>query len=144
MNTEITEINGGWLLYDGECAFCRWWAARSYRVLQRRGCHLAGFQTAWARERLGAAARPPYTEMRLVTAAGRVAGGADALLALADAIGWLRPLAWLGRADWGRRLLRGGYAWVARHRHCVGGRCAVPTGGAGAAHHRCHAFYELP
>jgi len=53
VTTEITEQNSGWVLYDGECAFCRAGVARSYRLLRRRGFKFAALQASWVAERFG-------------------------------------------------------------------------------------------
>ncbi len=120
----------GWLLYDGGCPFCAGWAARLEKPLTRRGFDLAPLQSPWVRECLDLPLSEPFTEMRLLTVEGRDLGGADALVHLARGIWWAWPLFAVSLLPGVRPLLRAGYRWVARDRHCRGGVCSVAAAGS--------------
>ena len=126
MNAEITKIKGidwlqGWVLYDGDCPFCRRWAARFEKTLTRRGFDLAPLQSPWVAECLDLTAPGRWNEMHVLTADGRDYGGADALLFLARRIWWARPLCVFARLPGMKRLCRRGYGWLAARRHCRDG-----------------------
>lgn len=146
MNTEITETTKGWVLYDGQCAFCRGWLSRSYRLLRRRGFKFATLQSPWVSTRFGLNQADLLQEMRLILADGRKLGGADALIEIARSIWWARPLYLLSRFPGAKQVLRATYRWIARNRHCLGGSCRVPN--AHPKHSPDHSvtsgFYELP
>jgi predicted DCC family thiol-disulfide oxidoreductase YuxK len=116
VNTEITVTkaeHGSVVLYDDACAFCTRWARRLRPSLHRAGLSLAP---------LG----PDRTEMRVHFADGRTLGGADAVVALSRRIWWLLPLWLLSLIPGTLPILRIGYRFIARHRHCLGGTCEVP------------------
>ena len=114
MTTERREHAAqGVLLYDGDCRFCVGLARRFEGWLAE-----LGFRTAPLQER-------PATELKVVTADGRIRGGADGLVYLLGRAGWLSPLALLFRLPGAMPLARAGYRWVAAHRGCVGGRCEL-------------------
>lgn len=146
MNTEITERNGGWALYDGNCAFCRAWVARGYRVLRRRGFKLAALQAPWVQTRFGLKAETLLNEMRLITADGRNLGGADALIEIARSIWWMSPVSTLARLPGAMAVLRATYRWFAARRHCFGGACQLPHKGSRRSpnHSVTSSFYEMP
>ena len=142
----MTECNGGWVLYDGDCELCRAWAGRGYRVLQRRGFKLAALQLPWVRAKFGLDAETLLTEMRLITMDGRSLGGADALIEIARAIWWAWPLSVFARVPGARPLLRRAYRWLAARRHCSSGACGLSGRRAGSSpdHSVTSAFYKLP
>lgn len=126
MNAGITKLQGidwlrGWVLYDGDCPFCRRWTERFERTLTRRGFDFAPLQTPWVSECLGLTTPGRWEQMHVLTTDGRDFGGADALLFLARHIWWARPLCALAALPGGRRLLRRGYGWLAAHRPCRDG-----------------------
>ena len=59
---------------------------------------------------------------------GQKYGGADALLEISRHFWWTWPVRQLARLRIVKRWLRGGYGWVARHRHCADGVCKVKKG----------------
>jgi predicted DCC family thiol-disulfide oxidoreductase YuxK len=132
MISEITDNKNqrGWVFFDGACRFCSALARRWSRVLNRHGFGLAPLQAPWVRETLRLAGAQLLSEMRLLTKQGVAYGGADALLQLARQIWWARPFYWISRVPGITPVLRKAYAWVARHRHCVGGACKAgrPSG----------------
>ena len=109
----------GWILFDGECSLCRNAARRFTPFLRRHHFDVVPLQTPWVRERLGMSDEELLSEMRLLTAAGLVRGGADALIGIAWQIWWARPLAWCARLPLIGPALRRAYRWMARHRHCL-------------------------
>jgi len=97
-------------------------------MLHRRRFALLPLQTPWIRERLGEDGSP--TEMRLLTPEGAVYGGADALIRIAQAIWWAKPLSWISRSPGAKLALRRGYQRVAARRYCLGGACQVEAAGS--------------
>lgn len=111
----------GIVCYDGECPLCLGLINRWGRGLQRAGFRLARLQTAWVQRRLGLSGIPD--EMKLIAADGRVLGGADAVLAIAEGIGLAHSLVQGARSTLVLPVLRRFYVAVAKHRACVGGVC---------------------
>lgn len=127
MNPEITDTTqeNDIVLYDGECRNCVRFAERFRTLLARKEFQLAPLQAPWVRERLGLDNSNLLSEMRLLKADGEVFGGADALVEISRRYWWAWPIHQLARIGPFMRLLRRGYRWVARHRHCAGGACAI-------------------
>lgn len=123
MNTEITENNKGWVLYDGDCPICLAFVRHLTKPLGRRGFKLAPLQTHWVMDRLGLRPYEPPAEMKILTAQGKIYGGADAIIYLARSIWWAWPLFIMTILPGGKSLLRLSYRWLARHRYCVKGGC---------------------
>jgi predicted DCC family thiol-disulfide oxidoreductase YuxK len=123
MNPRLTEASGvkGWVLFDGQCAFCTNLVRRFTPLLHRYHFELAPLQTPWVRERLAVTDKDLLSEMRFLTAQGEVHGGADALICIARQIWWSRPLGWLASLPLIRAGLHEAYRWIARHRHCPTG-----------------------
>ncbi|HEY0455186.1 MAG TPA: DCC1-like thiol-disulfide oxidoreductase family protein [Verrucomicrobiae bacterium] len=141
MNTEITKIRDiqdlrGWVLYDAECPRCCTWAKRWEAALTRRGFDIAPLQSPWLAECLDMKVANPPAEMLVLTPAGQVYGGADALIFIAQTIWWAVPFAWCAKAPGVRPLLRQCYAWVAAHRKCGSGYCSVTASKRAAPVHR--------
>ena len=124
---ESSKPPSGWVLYDGDCGFCTTWARRFEKTLRRRGFDLEHLQTPWVRKRLGLPEDELLEEMKILSPADQVIGGADGVLYLARRIWWAWPLLPLGWLPGGRSLLRAGYRLIARNRHCLGGECKVET-----------------
>jgi predicted DCC family thiol-disulfide oxidoreductase YuxK len=125
VNSEITKIKEieelqGWLLYDGECAFCTAWAARLEPVLTRRGFDLAPWQSPWVHECLDLSPAEPFTEIRLVTVTGAAFAGADAFIHLARRVWWAWPFHLVALLPGIKPVLRAAYRWLAARRHCLG------------------------
>lgn len=142
MHTETTDTNvSGWVAFDRDCPGCRALAARLAPALARRGLILVPLQDPGIHRILTAAGREPMAEMHLIWGDGTILGGADAWFAIAGRIPWLGPIGWLSRVPGVKPGARRIYRWIARHRYCVGGACAVP--GPGEAHRR-RVFFEAP
>ena len=137
-----TQLAGahGWLLYDGECRFCTGMIRRYAALLQRTGFTPAALQTPWVGRRLGLPAGRTPGEVIVLTEAGRVLGGADAILQVLRWTWWGRPLFVLGQLPGLHWLCGAAYRQVARHRHCLGGACQLPR----RPHHGPASFFEMP
>jgi predicted DCC family thiol-disulfide oxidoreductase YuxK len=147
----MTDNNGAWLLYDGDCRRCTRLAQRHRRLLESRGFGLAPLQTPWVRVRLRIPEGELPAEMKVLAPDGTVTGGADALLYLARFFWWAWPLRVLGELPGAKHLLRAAYRWGARRRHCARGACAVSNGPGQVSahqkrrnHHRASDFFTLP
>ncbi|ATB50934.1 hypothetical protein MYMAC_006591 [Corallococcus macrosporus DSM 14697] len=104
------------VLYDGDCAFCRRWAARWQWRTQGRVSYRPG--RGWRRWLLGIPKVDMRKAMQLVEPSGRVSRGAEALfraLAASPRRG-TRVAARLGLLPGVLHLAQGVYAVVARHR----------------------------
>ena len=112
----------GWVLYDGECAFCvrvvAWWTPK----LRRHGFEPAPMQAAWVTQRRGGSP-DPADAVGLLTPAGEWLHGEAVYLHVARRIWWLRPLGCALGLPGVRRVFAAGYRWFARHRYCLAGAC---------------------
>lgn len=112
MTVETATRLRGWVFYDANCAMCTATAARYCGVLGRRGFRVVPSGL--------------WPELRLLTTDGETRGGADAVLHLARHLWWAWPLWALGQLPGMRRVARTTYRWIAAHRYCVAGTCALP------------------
>lgn len=113
---ENIELPRGWVLYDGDCSFCVDTAARFAGYFKKIQHEALPLQTPGWRERFGLSEEEWLREVRVVTAEGRLLGGAAALVYLARQRLWGRPAAWLLSTGWGYALLDRLYKAVARRR----------------------------
>ena len=113
----------GWLFYDAECRVCRRIARGLEPLLNRRDLAITPLQAPHAGALLGLSREELLREMRFLlddgSPAGRLTGGADAVVALAREIGWARPIVWLAQIPGVMPLLRRGYRWIAAKRNCA-------------------------
>jgi predicted DCC family thiol-disulfide oxidoreductase YuxK len=120
---EYTDSKGrhakGWLFYDADCRFCTRIAAWLAPVLERRGMAVAPLQDPRVGPLLGLTEQDLLRELKLLWSDGRQYGGADAVLAVAATIWWVRPLVWLAKIPGVPRLLHTGYGWIAARRSCA-------------------------
>jgi predicted DCC family thiol-disulfide oxidoreductase YuxK len=133
--SEVTDAKGrsaarGWVLFDADCASCSAWARRFRRTLESRGFELAPLQSPRVRTLLNLPDDELLREMRLLTADGKVVGGADALIHLARRIWWAWPVYALARLPGVPALLAAAYRWFAARRHCLTGSCGMRASGA--------------
>jgi predicted DCC family thiol-disulfide oxidoreductase YuxK len=127
MISELTEITEGresipfrgWIFYDRDCSFCRELALRFENVFAKRGFHFEPLQQQWVRQRLDLTPEQALEEMRVLTTAGDVFGGANAVIFLTRQLWWAAPLAVLGRLQFAHAMLDRLYRWVAAHRTCA-------------------------
>ena len=121
--SEFTDAKGrharGWLFFDAECGFCTRIARWIAPSLRKRGLDAAPLQDPRVGALLGLSKEELLYEMRFLLADGTHTGGADAAVALAREIAWMRPLVWLskipGALPWMRRI----YRRIAEKRHCA-------------------------
>ena len=133
VNTEITDAKAknGWVLYDGECRICLGVVRRWGRALRERGFECIPLQTPWVREQLNLPDHILMREMRVLNPAGKVIGGADAVLLLARTFWWAAPLVWLTHLPGVHKLLDALYRWGAARRYCFNGACELRAAGHG-------------
>lgn len=117
----------GWILYDGECEFCRSIVRRIRNVFLPRGFEFLPLQTPWVGAAFDLSERELLSEMRLLLPDGEKSGGADAIMILAKHVWWAWPIAVLARVPGARRYLGAAYRCVAARRYCIAGACAVPV-----------------
>lgn len=116
----------GWIFYDGHCVICSGFAERFRTMLLNRRFLLAPLQRGWVQERLELAADDVLDEMRVLTADGRVYGGASGLVYLTGRIWWAYPLYALSKLPGAMSPLHKLYRWIARHRRrCSAGSCSM-------------------
>ena len=108
-----------WVLYDGDCPMCIKWAGRFASSLRRRRFDLAPLQTPWVRTRLGLRESELPSEMLLLSSAGGVLRGADAIVFLARRIWWAWPFYVFASLPGVMHVLRSMYRHVASHRKCI-------------------------
>jgi predicted DCC family thiol-disulfide oxidoreductase YuxK len=133
MISVLTEINDasypaqGWVLFDGDCQFCRSWARRMQPVLAPRGFAFTPLQTPWVRRYFHMPEEQLLSEMRVVLRNGERYGGADAIVALAKFVWWAWPLFGAAYIPGVRRLLHTLYRYIASGRYCSSGTCSLKT-----------------
>jgi len=127
MISELTEITEqaedpafhGWIFYDADCSSCRALALRLEGFFAARGFRFEPLQREWVQKRLMLTKEEALEEMRVLTSAGEVFGGADAVLFLARQVWWAAPLASLARLHLVHGMLDRLYRWVAARRTCT-------------------------
>lgn len=118
----------GTAFYDAECGFCTRLLARFGGPFRRAGFAFVPLQEVLRQ------GEPPLPEaefrreMKLQLPDGRWLGAADAWLAMARQVWWLRPWAWVGGLPGCRSLVRVVYRWLAANRHRLGGQCTLARG----------------
>lgn len=129
LTNEYTDSKGrharGWLFFDAECGFCTRFARWLAPILLRRGLGTAALQDARVGALLGMSRPESLRELRFVLSNGRQYGGADAVLAIAREIWWVRPVVWLSLIPGMVKLMQTGYRSIAAHRNCAAVECAV-------------------
>jgi predicted DCC family thiol-disulfide oxidoreductase YuxK len=120
-----TAAVNGWVLYDGDCAFCVWWLHLWSPVLRRRGFEIDTLQADWTAEALGMTREEMLRDIRLLTATGIVYAGADVYLFVARKIWWVWPFGVIFSLPGFNALLWAGYRWFAANRRCISGRCTL-------------------
>ena len=144
VSTERNEASAppsrGWVLFDGDCPFCRRWVRRLESFLAPRGFKFLPLQTPWVRAHFRLPGAELLSEMRVLMRNGNTFGGADAIVHLARYVWWAWPLVPFARIPGVRYLLRAAYRFIAVRRQCLSGACAlrhsVTVGPATAQHWR--------
>jgi predicted DCC family thiol-disulfide oxidoreductase YuxK len=120
--SEMTDGKGrharGWLFFDAECNFCRRVAAELAVAMRRCGLAAAPLQDPRVAALLGLSQQELLRAIRFISSDGSQYCGADALLAVAREIWWLRPLAWLSGLPGMLPTLRAAYRYGARRWRC--------------------------
>jgi predicted DCC family thiol-disulfide oxidoreductase YuxK len=114
----------GWVLYDGDCAFCVRWLHLWSPVLRRRGFEIDKLQAEWVQESLGMTSEEIVRDIRLLTAGGATYAGAEVYLYIARRIWWAWPFGFLFSLPGFNLLIWVGYRWFAANRNCISGQCA--------------------
>lgn len=122
-----TPSASGWVLYDGECAFCIRWIHFWLPVLRRRGFEAETLQADWVPDALNLRRADVLKDIRLLTASGEQYAGADVYLHLAKKIWWAWPFGLLFSLPGFNQLMWAGYRSFAAHRLCVSGYCTRRT-----------------
>jgi predicted DCC family thiol-disulfide oxidoreductase YuxK len=118
-----TPSSKGWVLYDGDCAFCVSWLHLWSPILRRHGFEVDTLQADWTAEALGMAPDAVLRDIRLLTTSGSTYAGADVYLYLARRIWWAWPFGMLFSLPGFNLLIWAGYRWFAANRHCISGYC---------------------
>jgi len=119
-------IEKGWILYDGDCAFCTNWVGFWSGVLRRHGFGTATLQAPSVQERLGVSQEQLLYDIRILTQDGKLVSGADVYLYVWRRIWWAWPLYAIFSLPGFNGLMRLGYRWFARNRYCISGSCRIP------------------
>jgi|SRR5579863_4594127 len=125
VNTIGGKVPVGWVLYDGECAFCTKWVGLWERVLRRRGIGTSPLQARWVQDRLELSPDLLLYDIRLLTLDDKIISGANVYLYVWRRIWWAWPLYAIFSLPGFNQLMRLGYRWFARNRYCVSGTCRV-------------------
>ncbi len=123
--TDNTNIGRGLIFFDAACDVCRSGATRLQSALQRRGFRLIPLQSEEAARWTGASAQQLLREVHLVTASRKVLRGIDALIYIAAAFCWAKPLAWIASMPGVHRLLQAMYRTFANHRYQIARSCRI-------------------
>jgi alginate O-acetyltransferase complex protein AlgI len=119
--TEITDSTENWtshevVFFDGSCSLCRTGSSWLERMLRRHHVAFMPLQSPQACRLTRLPQEELNREMKLRLPDGRVIGGVDVLLHLAEAVWWMRPIAWTARVRIIHRTLGILYRFVAVHR----------------------------
>jgi predicted DCC family thiol-disulfide oxidoreductase YuxK len=124
---EYTDSKGrhakGWLFFDGKCRFCTRMARWLAPILSRRGFCAAPLEDPRVGALLGLGRHEQVRDLRFLLSDGTLYGGADAVIAVARQIAWVRPLIWLSMIPGMTELFRTGYCWIAKQKRCAAARC---------------------
>lgn len=145
VNTENPDNNvgaAGSIFYDANCSLCRRGVNLLGRLFARRGFRWVPLQTDGAAERLRVSEADLRKEMRLLLPDGRSLAGVDAWIELFRSVWWLRLVAMALRLPGIHGIAGRAYAWIARHRYCLGGACDASN--PERTHRRHRAFLEPP
>jgi len=115
----------GWILYDGDCGFCRSIVSHIHGIFAPRGFAFLPLQTPWVRAVFNLLEEELLAEMRVLTRSGEKFGGADAIPVLAKYVWWAWLLVAFAYVPGARRMFRAAYRFIASRRHCISGTCSV-------------------
>ena len=115
----------GVVLYDGECGFCSRWAQYWRRTLARHRFEIASLDQPWVTEKIKMPREELLTDIRLLTADGRLISGADVYLYVARQIRWAWPFYAIFSLPGFNWMIHTGYRWFARNRYLVSRSCRL-------------------
>jgi len=115
----------GVVLYDGQCGFCSRWVEYWAGTLARHSFEIASLDEPWVAERLKTPYQELVTDIRLLTADGKLVSGADVYLYVTRRIWWAWPFYAIFNLPGLNRLIHSGYRWFARNRYCVSRSCKL-------------------
>ena len=121
----MSEPRAGWVLYDGDCQFCRRWMDLVREVIRRRGFEIAPLQAPWVAERLGLSRAALVEDLRLLTPDGALLSGANVYLHVTRRIWWAWWFSVLFSLPGFNWAIHRGYRWFADHRYCIGRACRL-------------------
>jgi predicted DCC family thiol-disulfide oxidoreductase YuxK len=110
------------IFYDSTCSLCQRGERLLGNMMRRRGFRIEPLSSPLGH----LAARDGVDEMKVLTANGRIFGGAEAIAYLSRFVWWAQPIAWLWRLRAARPPLRWLYRRIAANRHCVDRLCRLP------------------
>ena len=115
----------GWILYDGDCGFCRKWVRRFAGVLGRRGFGVAPLQSDWVRAELQLSEAELVRDFRLLRANGTQLCGAEVYRAITRQIWWAWPVYLFSITPGLRGVFDWGYRTFAANRHRLSSTCGL-------------------
>lgn len=110
----------GFILYDGDCSLCCNAAQVCRRIFKGRFV-CRSIQSSL--ELLPKDRRTVITEMFFVTPQEEVFGGAQAWVAIARRVWWLKPFAWFSLMPGAMTFLGWIYRYIAKRRYCISDAC---------------------
>lgn len=134
-----------WVFYDGACPFCRSTLEWCRPIFEPRQFRFAPLQESWVRDQLSLSDGVLPTEMKLLTAQGRILGGIEAWAWMCRQVGWLWIFGVLLVLPGFRNIAHWAYHWVSQNRYCWQGSCTLPVRKTfEERHHTRLAFLEFP
>ncbi len=124
-NQTVCSAYKGAFCYDGECVLCVKTVERLRPIFEPRGIVFVAQQVPWVREDLGLKEGETPNRVWLILSDGQRFGGGDAFITLFRYAWWLWPTGWLLGLPGFRWITHGVYEWVANHRYCIAGHCAI-------------------
>ena len=125
MTEETTLGKIHWVLFDGNCGFCRKWVGLWNSTLEKHGFKTAALQEDWVRESLALSDQELLHDIRLLTSDGARIQGADVYRFVMRRIWWMWPFYVLSCLPGLRQCFDGVYRLVAQHRHKISGTCEL-------------------
>jgi predicted DCC family thiol-disulfide oxidoreductase YuxK len=121
----VTQVRRGVVLYDGQCGFCSRWVRYWAGMLERQGFAIASLDEPWVAEKINTPREELLTDIRLLTADGRLISGADVYLYVTRRIWWAWPFYAFFSLPGLNLLIHLGYRWFARNRYHISHACRL-------------------
>jgi len=116
----------GWILYDGQCGFCRDTIHLWQATVERHGFAVKPLQAAQAEGLLSLPQESLLDDVRLLTPDNTIVSGANAYLHIARRIWWTWPFYAVFSLPGFHCLLDRTYRWINRNRCRLSDKCALP------------------